>query len=106
MIRRPPRSTRVRSSAASDVYKRQVVVLLASPKLGAVKRTFLLCSKGTLSLCRVRGYPLTGKPGQDGEYPPQGCPAGRPGCPQAAQEKPGVRRTDDPDQQSAEGVSG
>src|SRR5665254_13456 len=26
MIRRPPRSTRVRSSAASDVYKRQVVV--------------------------------------------------------------------------------
>src|SRR5665811_1740826 len=24
MIRRPPRSTRVRSSAASDVYKRQV----------------------------------------------------------------------------------
>src|SRR5665811_1855983 len=27
MIRRPPRSTRVRSSAASDVYKRQVVDL-------------------------------------------------------------------------------
>src|SRR5665811_281132 len=26
MIRRPPRSTRVRSSAASDVYKRQVYV--------------------------------------------------------------------------------
>src|SRR5665811_2380917 len=26
MIRRPPRSTRVRSSAASDVYKRQVDV--------------------------------------------------------------------------------
>src|SRR5665811_1871920 len=26
MIRRPPRSTRVRSSAASDVYKRQVAV--------------------------------------------------------------------------------
>src|SRR5665811_1448731 len=26
MIRRPPRSTRVRSSAASDVYKRQVVL--------------------------------------------------------------------------------
>src|SRR5450759_264201 len=32
-----------------------VAVLLASPKLGAVKRTFLLCSKGTLSLCRVSG---------------------------------------------------
>src|SRR5665811_46860 len=27
MIRRPPRSTRVRSSAASDVYKRQVYML-------------------------------------------------------------------------------
>src|SRR5665811_533020 len=27
MIRRPPRSTRVRSSAASDVYKRQVAGL-------------------------------------------------------------------------------
>src|SRR5665254_10598 len=27
MIRRPPRSTRVRSSAASDVYKRQVPLL-------------------------------------------------------------------------------
>src|SRR5665811_2140517 len=26
MIRRPPRSTRVRSSAASDVYKRQILV--------------------------------------------------------------------------------
>src|SRR5665811_578897 len=25
MIRRPPRSTRVRSSAASDVYKRQII---------------------------------------------------------------------------------
>src|SRR5665811_2479728 len=28
MIRRPPRSTRVRSSAASDVYKRQAFLLL------------------------------------------------------------------------------
>src|SRR5665811_1326703 len=28
MIRRPPRSTRVRSSAASDVYKRQPVAVL------------------------------------------------------------------------------
>ena len=26
MIRRPPRSTRVRSSAASDVYKRQMTI--------------------------------------------------------------------------------
>src|SRR5665811_1795238 len=28
MIRRPPRSTRVRSSAASDVYKRQVYTVI------------------------------------------------------------------------------
>src|SRR5665811_2257883 len=34
MIRRPPRSTRVRSSAASDVYKRQVIDAL----LGAAGR--------------------------------------------------------------------
>src|SRR5665811_1450691 len=31
MIRRPPRSTRVRSSAASDVYKRQVETLAEQP---------------------------------------------------------------------------
>ncbi|WP_460379521.1 hypothetical protein, partial [Staphylococcus aureus] len=30
MIRRPPRSTRVRSSAASDVYKRQLTHQLTS----------------------------------------------------------------------------
>ena len=30
MIRRPPRSTRVRSSAASDVYKRQLQALTES----------------------------------------------------------------------------
>src|SRR5665811_2105236 len=29
MIRRPPRSTRVRSSAASDVYKRQAVAVVS-----------------------------------------------------------------------------
>src|SRR5665811_694151 len=31
MIRRPPRSTRVRSSAASDVYKRQLGRTTATP---------------------------------------------------------------------------
>src|SRR5665811_1338895 len=30
MIRRPPRSTRVRSSAASDVYKRQALYLAST----------------------------------------------------------------------------
>src|SRR5450756_3119942 len=33
MIRRPPRSTQSRSSAASDVYKRQLIVLGQAPKL-------------------------------------------------------------------------
>eukprot|EP00657_Telonema_sp_P-1_P009397 TRINITY_DN357_c0_g1_i4.p1 TRINITY_DN357_c0_g1~~TRINITY_DN357_c0_g1_i4.p1 ORF type:complete len:105 (+),score=22.06 TRINITY_DN357_c0_g1_i4:142-456(+) len=33
MIRRPPRSTQSRSSAASDVYKRQVQVQLAAQPL-------------------------------------------------------------------------
>src|SRR5680860_671325 len=36
MIRRPPRSTQSRSSAASDVYKRQTVSLLATPLAGFV----------------------------------------------------------------------
>src|SRR5665811_694507 len=33
MIRRPPRSTRVRSSAASDVYKRQAIGSVRSCKM-------------------------------------------------------------------------
>src|SRR5665811_714953 len=33
MIRRPPRSTRVRSSAASDVYKRQHIRRGADPEM-------------------------------------------------------------------------
>src|SRR5665811_101111 len=33
MIRRPPRSTRVRSSAASDVYKRQALEIIARDKV-------------------------------------------------------------------------
>src|SRR5665811_2559533 len=38
MIRRPPRSTRVRSSAASDVYKRQVIGLSVTPTGSLVAR--------------------------------------------------------------------
>ena len=34
MIRRPPRSTLDRSSAASDVYKRQVLALYESARRG------------------------------------------------------------------------
>src|SRR5665811_2591373 len=40
MIRRPPRSTRVRSSAASDVYKRQV------DDLGLVDREAVVVGRG------------------------------------------------------------
>src|SRR5665811_2133683 len=36
MIRRPPRSTRVRSSAASDVYKRQLMGIFWVTFLGLV----------------------------------------------------------------------
>src|SRR5678809_956492 len=35
MIRRPPRSTLDRSSAASDVYKRQVLTYIANDKAGS-----------------------------------------------------------------------
>ena len=33
MIRRPPRSTLDRSSAASDVYKRQAIIFALNPEL-------------------------------------------------------------------------
>src|SRR5678815_5747326 len=36
MIRRPPRSTLDRSSAASDVYKRQVLELVPSARVGHI----------------------------------------------------------------------
>src|SRR5450756_2240726 len=36
MLRRPPRSTQSRSSAASDVYKRQLVGLIASSERSGV----------------------------------------------------------------------
>src|SRR5450756_2257586 len=39
MIRRPPRSTQSRSSAASDVYKRQAVVLALAEWLGKRNRS-------------------------------------------------------------------
>src|SRR5665811_760658 len=44
MIRRPPRSTRVRSSAASDVYKRQVLLLGLMCALPAVTSDIYLPS--------------------------------------------------------------
>src|SRR5665811_2141441 len=42
MIRRPPRSTRVRSSAASDVYKRQVLQVVSRGHLVETDRSGLV----------------------------------------------------------------
>ena len=47
MMRRPPRSTLDRSSAASDVYKRQVYVFMAEVALGKGKVILL---KGEITL--------------------------------------------------------
>src|SRR5664280_3463201 len=47
MIRRPPRSTLSSSSAASDVYKRQVLAQLATPTGIAVTGTVSLDVDGT-----------------------------------------------------------
>src|SRR5450756_1821961 len=41
MIRRPPRSTQSRSSAASDVYKRQIAVIAAEFAQDHLKRSSL-----------------------------------------------------------------
>src|SRR5664279_1323719 len=46
MIRRPPRSTLSSSSAASDVYKRQVLCALASFWLPAELKWFALLGQG------------------------------------------------------------
>src|SRR5450756_2108016 len=40
MIRRPPRSTQSRSSAASDVYKRQHDIINPKPVIAAIKEFF------------------------------------------------------------------
>src|SRR5450756_2833458 len=44
MIRRPPRSTQSRSSAASDVYKRQVLDFTTGPRQGP-PRSFFYCAR-------------------------------------------------------------
>ena len=48
MIRRPPRSTRVRSSAASDVYKRQVNYAVTGTATGS--GTDYTLANGTLTI--------------------------------------------------------
>src|SRR5665811_2641286 len=49
MIRRPPRSTRVRSSAASDVYKRQDMI--KKPELAQEIMEF--AAKASAEACRI-----------------------------------------------------
>ena len=49
MIRRPPRSTLDRSSAASDVYKRQAMVFPAQ----ALNRSTIAAAMGIDPFCRV-----------------------------------------------------
>ena len=55
MIRRPPRSTRVRSSAASDVYKRQVAryTLLIQRAMFDLDRPIEVLTNGTVSASAV-----------------------------------------------------
>src|SRR5665254_16381 len=52
-IRRPPRSTRVRSSAASDVYKRQEKIAgeIEAPEAGVLRRQ--VAAGGDLSLIHI-----------------------------------------------------
>src|SRR5450756_3071136 len=53
MIRRPPRSTQSRSSAASDVYKRQVLVLSASDRPVAVRMAIRAGARGYALKCEA-----------------------------------------------------
>src|SRR5665811_2596997 len=57
MIRRPPRSTRVRSSAASDVYKRQIFSCIK--KFGR-NPGFILADRGLVNMTSpfMRAYSL------------------------------------------------
>ena len=58
MIRRPPRSTQSRSSAASDVYKRQMYTWcceLAGPGKGGERCAGISCHLCTLSAAQLAG---------------------------------------------------
>src|SRR5665811_1614806 len=57
MRRRPPRSTRVRSSAASDVYKRQVVIDLYWMGIDAIEPASNIYAKELVIRNVMGGYP-------------------------------------------------
>eukprot|EP00656_Telonema_subtile_P000050 TRINITY_DN10017_c0_g1_i3.p1 TRINITY_DN10017_c0_g1~~TRINITY_DN10017_c0_g1_i3.p1 ORF type:complete len:116 (+),score=21.50 TRINITY_DN10017_c0_g1_i3:76-423(+) len=81
MIRRPPRSTLSSSSAASDVYKRQVSTQSTGSRPSRYRRACMgmLCSKqpkdaaGTANVCEVKGdatsmSPRSGTEGRASEH--------------------------------------
>src|SRR5450756_3027119 len=69
MIRRPPRSTQSRSSAASDVYKRQgAEVLVHQDAVGGAD-----CESSVFGNLRVRSY----ADGEDNYVCCKLCPAGQ-----------------------------
>src|SRR5450756_119409 len=51
MIRRPPRSTQSRSSAASDVYKRQLILNAMQAMPGGGKLNVSAFSDGAIAVC-------------------------------------------------------
>src|SRR5678809_635553 len=64
MIRRPPRSTLDRSSAASDVYKRQVTMTSAAPGTASGTINIAFAPKPVLT-CNNSPSPAIVVPGQD-----------------------------------------
>ena len=56
MIRRPPRSTQSRSSAASDVYKRQAAQSLTLTLCGCLSSVFVLCDARSVAAARTLSF--------------------------------------------------
>ena len=59
MIRRPPRSTQSRSSAASDVYKRQGIAYSTSAEMAREIGPFKTYNKNKKDMLRVIGNPVS-----------------------------------------------
>eukprot|EP00658_Telonema_sp_P-2_P078963 TRINITY_DN7525_c0_g1_i4.p1 TRINITY_DN7525_c0_g1~~TRINITY_DN7525_c0_g1_i4.p1 ORF type:complete len:129 (+),score=18.15 TRINITY_DN7525_c0_g1_i4:134-520(+) len=74
MIRRPPRSTLSSSSAASDVYKRQIIqgVLQAGGPSAAIHRRGLFSSARRRKRYTRSMYPSFGVPSHRAKWP-RGC---------------------------------
>src|SRR5665811_395917 len=83
MIRRPPRSTRVRSSAASDVYKRQELsIMLVDMDVMAELHVRWMDEPGPTD---VLSFPMDElRPGRDGDVTPAGLLGDIVLCPEVA----------------------